>query len=567
MRVTLFDFLRAKIRFCHFFDWNSAIISVVMVVSFSGSVPAQDFEEISDHPMGTTGQKSIQTERVIPQQLPAVASPNDFSASESGIVLAGGVADKPGQIVSAQYQAGEQGGLARLPSIQLAQGSIPRLASVDKNPPAPMTYPGAGQITLQETDGTTPNVTRRPTSQSVQELAPPAPPASRNRQSTSNGNVVNAFSSPDEIVWDQDGTQQENYDSYETLPRHLGHISGYGSEYMGQYGIQGEPLVEGLYDGAMYGDGMYAGNEYYGYGQGTYGQGMYGYGYGGYPGGCPPMYSQGLVGAVFSQIMCSNAWENLTIGFGGSGFKSPLDQAHGGAFGFSETLNWASPSTMMTPINFQAGVRAVQAFPSGYNDYYSPTWHRSSREQYFGTIGIFRRNIWCTPLNIGVAYDMMNDKQYGEYDLEQVRAELSYGGLYGYEFGYRGAFNMRNDSIWLTNTQKLGVRTVDYHTLFVKKYFANGGEGSFAGGATEYGDFMIRAEYSIPLSNEWGLKNSFSYIVPKSGHAPSSPQRESWDVSLQLVYQPRGGMLAGFCNPFRALFDVADNGTMLQRRR
>jgi len=165
---------------------------------------------------------------------------------------------------------------------------------------------------------------------------------------------------------------------------------------------------------------------------------------------------------------------------------------------------------------------------------------------------------------------VMSDTYYDKYKLEQLRAELSYGSVYGAEFGYRGAFGLRNDSIGLQGrrqnmNQRIDIQVVDYHTIFIKKYFANGGEGSLAGGATEYGDLMFRAEYNIPLSNEWGLKNSLSYLVPRGGHSPESPSRENWDVSLQLVYQPHGGMLAGFCNPFRSFFDVADNGTMIHR--
>jgi hypothetical protein len=162
----------------------------------------------------------------------------------------------------------------------------------------------------------------------------------------------------------------------------------------------------------------------------------------------------------------------------------------------------------------------------------------------------------------------MSGTYYDKYRLEQLRTELSCGSMYGVEIGYRGAFGLRNDSLWSQNhNRQVNIQVIDYHTLFLKKYFSNGGEGSLAGGATEYGDIMVRAEYSIPLSNEWGLKNSLSYIVPRGGHSPESPSRENWDVSLQLIYQPRGGLLAGFCNPFRSFFDVADNGTLVQRFR
>ena len=571
-------FSRTRVRFRYCASW---ILAAAMIL-FVGHAMAQGFEEIpvpaNHHPAGSSP-RSIQTERVVPQQLPGIVSPDDYAVAQSptGIAFASGTEQPSGGVVPAQYHngTGQSSGQVVLPSIQLVQGTIlqsnvPRLASVDKKPAATSTYPGAGQIMMQESDGTTPTVTARPSSRSLQEISPPPPSVTQSQKPSQNGGVVNIYSQGEEIAWDS----QENYESYEVLPRQLGRVSNYGAEYAvpGQYGMQGNS-----YAGGYYSDGMYVGNNYYPYGQEVYGamasgQSMYGYGYGNYPGACPPgYYSHGLMTAAFSHIMYSNVWENLTVGFGGSSFGSPLGLAYGGdnggAFGFNETLNWASPSTSMMPISLQAGVRAVQAFPSGYYDTWKSSWRRDTREQYFGTIGVFRRNIGCTPFNFGVAYDMMSDKYYAEYNLEQLRAELSYGGLYGVEFGYRGAYSLRGDSISIAGQTRFGVRTVDYHTLFLKKYFANGGEGSLAGGATEYGDFMVRAEYNIPLSNEWGLKNSLSYVVPKGGHNPSSPMRESWDVSLQLVYQPRGGVLAGFCNPFRALFDVADNGTMLQRRR
>ena len=589
MKMMYSCFRRADVRFRHLVCWSLAAIMIM----FAANVSAQDFEEISSSPDDyqtlTSPPKTLQTEHVVPQRLPAVVSTSDSTAQgpSMGIVFAGGNSPS-GSVVSAQYQDGngQQSTRATLPSIQLVQGNVPRLASAEKKPPMPSTYPDAGRIAIQETDGTTPTVTRRPSTRPAQASPQSLPPVTRSQRPMGDAGVVNAYTPSEEIIWEENASQH-NAELYETLPNHLGHMSGYTSEGMmsgygtmpGQYDMLSDPYTADLYGDGMYGindynpygQGMY-GQNMYGqgvYGQGVYGQGMYGqgmYGYGGYPGGCPPMYSHGLLTSLYSHIVCSNAWENLTIGVGGSGFKSPISHANGGAFGFSQTLNWASPSTLMSPINLQAGVRAVQAFPSGYDDPYRGTWQSGRRDQFFGTIGVFRRNIGCSPLNIGLAYDMMRDKYFVDYDLEQLRSELSYSGMYGYEFGYRGSHGLKNDSVQLFG-QQFDVRTVDYHTLFIKKYFANGGEGSLAGGATEYGDIMVRAEYSIPLSNEWGLKNSFSYVIPQSGHNASSPQRESWDVSLQLVYQPRGGMLAGFCNPFRALFDVADNGTMIQRGR
>ena len=585
MRVMISCLWRTPIRLhCLNHSW---LVIFAMIITISG-VPAQDFEEISDTrdslQANPAPKRLIQNNNTAQQQLPPVASPNDANRQrQSPIIQPVGSASRDNEVVLAQYQGDVERSSSQsaLPSVRLTQGNVPRLASIEKTSPPTSSYQGPGRIIMSESDGSTPTITTQPTTRLPD--PPPTPAITNSRQSATGSGIVNAFSQSDEIEWDGTALQE-----YETLPGQLnrGYSSAYSSQ--DQYGLpenggMNEGHIVGQYPAGMYGQGttdagMYAASGMYGYGQGMYGygQGMNGYGYGGYPGDYPP--ATGLVSGVFSTILCSNAWENLTVSFGGSAFKSPLEfsyagangsafGANGAAFGFTETLNWATPSTSMFPVRMQAGVRAVQAYPSGYRDD-NFDWHRDAREQYFGTIGLFRRNIGCTPISFGAVYDVMSDQYYDKYKLEQMRTEFSYGSMYGVEFGYRGAFGLRNDSVWLQNQQhyqRANVKVVNYHTLFLRKYFANGGDGSLACGATEFGDIMVRAEYSIPLSNEWGLKNSLSYLVPRGGHSPESPSRESWDISLQLVYQPHGGMLAGFCNPFRTFFDVADNGTLLRR--
>ena len=564
MRVMISGLWRTPIRLRCL--THLGLVIFAMIISVTG-LSAQVFEELSDmkdsHQTNTAAPKRLvaQSTNIGPQQLPAVASPDGANGQRpSAIIQPIGVASQGNEIVLAQYQGDAEwsSSNATLPSVRLVQGSVQRLASIEKTPPQISPYQGPGKIIMGESDGTTPTITTRPSTGLPLPGPPPIPRASANE----NG-MDSTYSQSDEIEWDGTAALQ----GYETLPRQVnrGYSSAYSSQDM--YGMpeNGEPFGS-PYPGSLYGQGIATEGTYETGGMYGYGQGMYGYG-GAYPGAFQPTH--GLISGAFSHVLCSNAWENLTFGFGGSGFKSPLEEryggANGGAFGLTETLNWATPSTSMLPVRLQAGVRAVQAYPSGYRDE-QLAWQRNPREQYFGTFGFFQRNICCTPFSFGAAYDVMSDYYYDKYKLEQVRAELSYGTMYGVEYGYRGSFGLRNDSVWLQN-QRTQVRVVDYHTLFIKKYFANSGEGSLAGGATEFGDIMVRAEYNIPLSNEWGLKNSLSYLVPKHGHSPESPTRESWDVSLQLVYQPRGGMLAGFCNPFRTFFDVADNGTMQRRFR
>ena len=573
MRVMIFGITRTPVRLCRLTRFGLVILLMCAVAT---GLSAQVFEEIPasaapppdvaihDRQAETTVPKRLTpAESFVAQPLPAVATPDDVRAQRtaSAVVPAFGDTTRNG-VVLAQFQDDGTWSPARsatLPSVRLAQGTGQKVASIEKPAPQASPYRGPGQIITGDSEGMMPPITTRPP-------VTPEPPSwtNRPRSPVGGGGIVNAYAQPDEGPWESAETMQ-GYEPYEMLPGRLGYGGYPAPSAQEHYGTPESGVLYGSpYDnmyGSPYGKAWIDGTDPV-YGDYGYGQGMYGYG--AYPGYWQP--TQGLVSGVFSHILCSNLWENLTVGFGGAGFKSPLDTQNGAAFGFTESLNWASPSSSRFPVRLQAGVRAVQAYPSGWDDF--GVWRRKGREQYFGTIGVFKRNLHCSPLNFGVAYDVMSDNYHDKYRLEQLRAELSYGSPFGVEFGYRGAFGLRNDSLrWhhQRNDVRVGVQVVDYHTLFVKKYFANGGEGSLAGGATEYGDAMFRAEYGIPLSNEWGLKNSLSYMIPRGGRSPASPSRESWDVSLQLVYQPQGGMLAGFCNPFRSFFDVADNGTLVRR--
>ncbi|MDR1493188.1 MAG: hypothetical protein LBT05_10760 [Planctomycetaceae bacterium] len=543
-----------KIHSC----FRTGILTIAAIISMFSSAWAQ-FEKIAD----VDGSD-------IAHQLPEIVSPKNATAKNYILQTSGVLAQTPSDIiqtedfnsnnnniVSAQYRDNTHNDWEQkhivLPSVRLVQGLTPtKVASVGRSPINASPYRGAERVlqndVFTETNSSTSGIQ---TPRRLSEL-PPKPPVMKQRISTE--------PNQSEILWEENERQtlpQEN-NGYEVLSEQFGNSD---DERQNLY----TPNVYDQYVdpyGAIYGGVNNYG--YYDYNSqlpGVYGNEMYGY-----SGVCPPLFAPGYFSAALSYIMYSNAWENLTIGFGGSGFKSPLDRVNGGAFGFQESVNWTSPSNFAIPVNFQAGFRAMQAYPSGYQTE-TGNWRRDNREQYFGTIGVFRRNLFDRPIHLGVAYDVVKDKYFRNYRLEQLRSEIAFGTMYGAEYGYRGTKQLRGGSIRLQQNTKIDIRAASYHTLFIKKYFANGGEGLLAGGATESGDPIIRAEYNIPLSNEWELKNSLMYLIPKNGHSLASPQKESWDVSLQLIYKPHGGVLAGFCNPFRAFFDVGDNSTLLQQTR
>lgn len=257
-------------------------------------------------------------------------------------------------------------------------------------------------------------------------------------------------------------------------------------------------------------------------------------------------------------------FDNMTLFAGTNAHKSFLDQGRNGNFGATEGFNWGGPLCGPFNMSAQIGLRAVQTNFSGNRT--QGTWSRADHDQIFWTAGFFKRASYL-PVQGGVVIDMLHDYYYDTFNTGQVRTEVSYFSRRGAELGFLGAFNVRSETavIPLFSANPIRVKSTDYYSFFIRKQFQNGGEGRLITGLTHACEAMISANFDIPLSDKWSLENSFTYIIPKEGNGVGAQEQETWGLMIQLSWYPHGG---AYCkNPYRPLFDVADNTSLMWSRR
>lgn len=259
-------------------------------------------------------------------------------------------------------------------------------------------------------------------------------------------------------------------------------------------------------------------------------------------------------------------WENLSIFAGVTGFESPFDLGINGNFGFSEGLNWSVPLFPRAGIAAQFGFRAVQ---SDYNGD-AITGNDGSRTQFFGTMGVFRRN--TCGFQYGFVTDLLRDNFYDDVDLVQYRAEISLVHPSGHEFGFFSAFSGENDEVAVppilgltTFPTTATVQPLNQYALFYRYTMCDGGSLRIYGGGTGEGDGLIGADFRVALSCRWALAGGFGYVAPKeSGSA--GLDREAWGVGLNIEFFPGCVKGEGMCSWLRPLFNVADNSTFFLDR-
>ncbi len=259
---------------------------------------------------------------------------------------------------------------------------------------------------------------------------------------------------------------------------------------------------------------------------------------------------------------CHRWLRDLSVFVGGDAFKGPLDHGTNGNFGLNEGLNLAGPLGDPWACGYQIGANFVQSNFSGAPTVSTPnyTLFAPCRRQTFVTAGIFRRSL-CPGFQWGVAFDYLHDDYYEASDLKQLRSETGYVINDCYEVGYYGAYGVGTDRVI---DGKLD--PTDMFVLYLRRYFDTGGEGRLWGGATGNGDGLLGADLWLPLGQGFALENRINYMIPKQGTGTTAQPRESWGFVIQLVWYPGQNAACMKHNPFRALFNVADNSLFMVDR-
>ncbi len=234
--------------------------------------------------------------------------------------------------------------------------------------------------------------------------------------------------------------------------------------------------------------------------------------------------------------------------FGVQGFKSPFDSpGDRGNFGFHQGFNLGGEMSWLAwpGLAYQVGFRATQ---NQLND-------TESHSQRFLTTGLFRRA--KRGLQYGVVYDLMHDERQGGDDFNQVRGEISYAIGCGRDFGFLFAAQ--------TNSRDNGndlYQATDQFLLFYRLCGRQGGEFRVFAGFDDDSNGILGSDVSIPLNNRWSLDGGWTYLHGDNvGDGASA--NEGWNISMALVWHWGCRAKASHHSPYRPLFNVADNGSMI----
>lgn len=240
-------------------------------------------------------------------------------------------------------------------------------------------------------------------------------------------------------------------------------------------------------------------------------------------------------------------------------FKGPRDNGFGNNFGFQEGVNVGGrvPFLNLPYFGYQLGYQSTQSRLHGDLVAGSTT----VRRQHLATAGVYHRR--RVGFQWGVVYDIMRDDFVQELDFSQVRAEASLVGPRGGEIGFLTAIHT-NDAGYLDGGQRqMTFQAVDQYLLFYRWHFCECGEGRLWCGMTENSDGLFGGDVLLPINDRWSLSGGFNYLIPHDDTFPNGAIDESWNLAVNLVWHPRGDACTSHSSPFRPLFNVVDNGTML----
>lgn len=295
---------------------------------------------------------------------------------------------------------------------------------------------------------------------------------------------------------------------------------------------------------------------------------------------CAPLFAFDFAGYgkdpfSFSPIRCDSGrpygwlFDDMSLFVGGTGFGGRTGALEEKSFGFYEGLNWSSCLSPRFGIGAQFGFRAVQrSIDFEGPDYEGVQWNSTTKGQIFLTMGLFKR-AQSLPFQYGFVYDWMNDYKFksdedgfDSISLGQLRVEFSYAGSLGFTYGFRGAFGAQSSEPFGDST--LEVKATTHYLGFIEKRFAYGSILEFKAGGTREGNAILGVSFDQPIRDKFSIRSEFTYMLPKDDTSPLAiNDRDGWEAMITFTFHPHGGAFQKACRPFRAMFDVASNGTLL----
>ena len=268
-------------------------------------------------------------------------------------------------------------------------------------------------------------------------------------------------------------------------------------------------------------------------------------------------------------------YRDFTASAGVTAFTNDTNLGIHGNYGTNEYLNWAMPFWNAFGVGWQVGWRGTQTnFQPATLTVDGQTFRKNARDQNFITTGFFTRAFEGRGLQGGAVYDYLHDSWLDNADIAQVRGELSY--VWGYhEIGFWGAANITDQMGFLRPRSRVQgtASTVDLYTGFYRLQFGDANEWKVWGGGTGDGEGIVGTLLRAPLGRTFAMEGTFTYLIPgqtrsvvvdSTSGLTSNFSPAAWNLGLNLVYYPAGRARRSLASPYRLLFEVADNGSMIR---
>jgi hypothetical protein len=297
--------------------------------------------------------------------------------------------------------------------------------------------------------------------------------------------------------------------------------------------------------------------------------------------GCPDDCCTGadvMASERFHPCSCLSFLNETSIATGTTAFKGPVDMGANGNFGFYEALNVGDVLFHRRGIGYQVGVNFVQSDLNG------SVFSTSSRQQTFFTVGMFHRAFYGRGWQGGIVFDYLNDNYYLNYNVAQLRYEYSIVGGNGHELGYWGTASSRSATtitqagagLGFPTGTNINTRPISLNQIFYRKTNSGGGQGrvwvGFASGVfgnsatTTTTDAIVGGDFRVPLSNQFDFYGGYNYVIPSQGPALNTTA-EGWGLAFGVAFYPARCRNGVHNTPYRPLFNVADNSTLMLDNR
>jgi hypothetical protein len=248
-------------------------------------------------------------------------------------------------------------------------------------------------------------------------------------------------------------------------------------------------------------------------------------------------------------------WQELNFFAGVQGFKGPYDQERdSGNFGFHEGFN-SGFKIPYTFAGYQIGYQSAQSQLNGDEQEDIDESH----SQHFTTFGLFRRA--TDGLQFGTAWDVLVDERFKSKAFHQLRSELSWLDCGTHEFGFSATVGLNGYED--RDDDELSWQAADQYVLFYRVHGKRGGEGRFYAGWSDDSDGILGADMMLPVHDRWSVQTGFTYLIPEAEDGEDGASEEAWNIHLAMVWHWGCTARSSHTNPYRPLFNVANNGHLI----